>query len=56
MTPNRWEEVNRFYDAALDVAEAEREVFLREPARSDQSSTHECSPSLTAHWSAEFLF
>src|SRR5678815_2159188 len=38
---DRWEEINRIYDAALDIAEAERPVFLREACQGDEELRRE---------------
>src|SRR4030095_2290296 len=48
MTSDRWEQINRIYDAALEVAEAERPTFVREACQGDQELLRELE-SLLAH-------
>src|SRR5262245_55671111 len=38
---NRWEEINRIYDAALEVAEAERSAFLEQNCNGDEQLRRE---------------
>ena len=48
MTSERWEQINRIYDAALEVAEAEREAFVREACQGDEELRREVE-SLVAY-------
>ena len=41
MTSNRWEQINRIYDAALEVAEAERPAFLERNCQGDEELRRE---------------
>ena len=41
MTPDRWKEITRIWDAALEVAETERPVFLREACQGDEELRRE---------------
>jgi eukaryotic-like serine/threonine-protein kinase len=41
MRSERWEQINRIYDAALEVAQAERPVFLQEACQGDEELRQE---------------
>jgi eukaryotic-like serine/threonine-protein kinase len=41
MTSERWQQINRIYDAALEVAETERPVFVREACHGDEELRRE---------------
>ncbi|PYV38952.1 MAG: hypothetical protein DMG06_24360, partial [Acidobacteria bacterium] len=41
MTSNRWEEINRLYDAAVEVEETERTSFLEKACGEDAELRHE---------------
>ncbi len=41
MTPERWEQIGRLYDAAREVAPAERESFLEQACESDENLRRE---------------
>src|SRR5262249_21008513 len=48
MTPNRWEQINRLWDAALEVAEAERPVFLEQACHGDAELRREVESLLAS--------
>ena len=41
MTSNRWEEINRLYNAAVEVEEKERTTFLEKACQGDQELRRE---------------
>src|SRR5262245_47088901 len=38
---DRWDQINRLYDAALEVAEVERSAFLEQKCNGDEELRHE---------------
>ena len=46
---DRWEEINRIYDTALEVGEAERPAFVREACQGDEELLREVESLLAAH-------
>jgi hypothetical protein len=53
MTSDRWEEMNRIWDAALEVAEAERPTFVREACRGDEELLRELESLLAYNEQAQ---
>jgi serine/threonine protein kinase len=49
MTPDRWEQINKFYYATLDVEEKERPSFLDEACRQDPDLRSEVESLLNMH-------
>ena len=41
MISDRWERITEIYDAALEVAEAERPIFVREACQGDEDLRRE---------------
>ena len=52
MTPDRWEDINRLYYAALDVAEQERASFLDQACGNDPELRSEVESLLATHQEA----
>jgi hypothetical protein len=49
MDPERWNQVDKLLQSALDCAEAERDAFLRSACRGDEQLEHEVRSLLAAH-------
>jgi serine/threonine protein kinase len=55
MTPDRWEKINRIYDTALEVGEAERAAFVREACQGDEELRGEVESLLAYDQQAQQL-
>ena len=53
MTPDRWEQINQLYYAALEVAEKERTAFLEQHCSGDPELRNEVESLLAMHQEAE---
>jgi serine/threonine protein kinase len=53
MTPDRWQQINELYYAALEVSEKERTSFLEQACHSDPELRSEVESLLATHKSAE---
>jgi predicted Ser/Thr protein kinase len=53
MTSDRWEEMNRIWDAGLEVAEAERPTFVREACQGDEELLRELESLLAYNEQAQ---
>ena len=52
MTSDRWQEINRIYDAALDVAEERRPAFLESSCQGDEELRREVESLLVYYQQA----
>ena len=53
MTPDRWEQINRLYYAALEIEEKERPSFLQEACKEDAELRSEVQSLLAMHEQAD---
>ena len=53
MLPDRWEEINRLYDAALELAEEARPGFLENNCRGDEELRREVESLLAYEQQAQ---
>jgi hypothetical protein len=49
MTPDRWQQINRLYQAALELETSQRTAFLKEACAGDEELRREVESLLTAH-------